>query len=240
MQKLFTAFLLCLLTASVFAQEEDVNTTFDGLQRVESARVAVAYIDPAADFSEFRRVAILDPFVAFRSNWQRDQNRSRSRNINSRDMERMKGDVERLFREVFTQRLEAAGFQIVNEADYDVLVLRPAIIDLDIAAPDIQRAGRTRTYSASGGAATLYLQLVDSVSGDVIGRAIDRNRVRSAGGTVSWTNRVTNLGDARRMMGGWADVLVDFLTSHYIQPSAEDVAAAASAAAETATTEDGN
>jgi len=231
MQKLFTAIVLMFLTGVVFAQDDEGGTTFDGLQRVEGARVGAAYIDPTADFSEFRRVAILDPFVAFRSNWQRDQNRSRSRNINSRDMDRMKADMEAVFRDVFTQRLEAAGFQIVNETDYDVLVLRPAIIDLDITAPDVQRAGRSRTYSASGGAATLYLQLVDSVSGDVIGRAIDRSVARSAGGHVSWTNRVTNLGDARRMMGRWADILVEFLTTHYVQPSAEDVAAAAEAAA---------
>jgi len=161
MQKLLIAILLSCLMAPAFAQEEDANTSFDGLQRVEGARVGAAYIDPTADFSEFRRVAILDPFVAFRSNWQRDQNRSRSRNISSRDMERMKDDMQSVFRDVFTQRLEAAGFQIVNEADYDVLVLRPAIIDLDITAPDVQRAGRSRTYSASGGAATLYLRLVD-------------------------------------------------------------------------------
>lgn len=240
MQKLFTSIVLFFLTVPAFAQEEG-GTTFDGLQRVEGAPVGAAYIDPAADFSEFRRVAILDPFVAFRSNWQRDQNRSRSRNINSRDMDRMKDDMQSLFRTVFTQRLEAAGFQIVNEADYDVLVLRPAIIDLDIASPDVQRAGRSRTYSAGGGAATLYLQLVDSVSGDVIGRAIDRAVVRSVGGHVGWSNRVTNMGDARRVMGRWADILVEFLTTHYVQPSAEDVAAAAAAAAESsATPEDGD
>lgn len=232
MQKLFTAIVVFLLSGAVFAQEDAPNTSFDGLQRVESARVGAAYIDPDADFSEFRRVAILDPFVAFRSNWQRDANRSRSRNINSRDMERMKADMQSIFRDVFTQRLEAAGFLIVNEADYDVLVLRPAIIDLDVTAPDVTRGGRSRTYTASGGAATLYLQLVDSVSGDVIGRAIDRTVSRRAGGQVTWTNRVTNVSDARRAMGAWADILVDFLTSHYVQPTAEDAAAPEAAAEE--------
>lgn len=238
MQKLFTAILLCFVTGTVFSQEESANTTFDGLQRVEGARVGAAYIDPEADFSVFRRVAILDPFIAFRSNWQRDVNRGRSRNISARDMERIKADMQSLFRDVFTRRLEAAGYQIVNEADYDVLVLRPAIIDLDITAPDRAQAGRSRTYTATGGAATLYIQLLDSVSGDVIGRAIDRTVSRTSGGQVSWTNRVTNRGDARRAMGRWADILVDFLNSHYYKPSAEDVAAAAEAATTEATTEE--
>jgi hypothetical protein len=223
MKRILTALALLLFTGAAFAQDDVPDTSFDGLQRIEGARVGVAYIDPQADFSEFRRVAILDPFVAFRSNWQRDANRSRSRNVNARDMERIKDDLQTLFRNVFTERLEAAGFQIVNTANYDVLVLRPAIIDLDIAAPDVPRPGRARTYTASGGAATLYLQLMDSVSGDVIGRAIDRSVARGIGGQMTWTNRVTNTADARRAFGNWADILVDFLTTHYSQPTPEAV-----------------
>jgi hypothetical protein len=229
MKKLFTAILFLFVTASAVAQDEGAETTFDGLQRVENARVGVAYIDPEADFSVFRRVAILDPFVSFRSNWQRDINRDRSRNITSRDMERMKADMENLFRDVFTQRLEAAGYQIVNTADYDVLVLRPAIIDLDVTAPDRAQTGRSRTFTASSGAATLYVQLLDSVSGDIIGRAVDRSVVRSAGGQVGWSNRVTNTADARRVLGRWADILVDFLNSQYVQPAADEEAGEAAA-----------
>ena len=226
MQKaLFALFLLLISTAAV-AQEQDAEATFDGLQRIEGARVGMAYIDPEADFSVFRRVAIADPFVAFRSNWQRDMNRDRSRNISARDMERIQADMQSLFRDVFTERLEAAGYEIVNTPDYDVLVLRPAIIDLDITAPDAGRVGRSRTFSSSTGSATLYLQLVDSVTGDLIGRAADRSVVRSASGQVGWTNRVTNRADARRVRGRWADTLVEFLSSHYYQPQAADEAAA--------------
>ena len=49
---------------------------------------------------------------------------------------------------------------------------------------------------------------------------------------MSWTNRVTNRADARRAMGRWADILVEFLTSHYYQPGAEDEAAADTASTE--------
>lgn len=220
---------VALITAAAtagFAQENDDGLTFDGLERIEPARVGAAYIDPDADFSVFRRVAILDPFVAFRSNWQRDANRGRGRNVSARDMERIKADVAWLFQDVFTQRLEAAGFEIVNVANFDVLVLRPAIIDLDVTAPDVRSAGRSRTWAASAGAATLYLQLIDSVSGDVLGRAIDRRAARRAGGQVAWTNRVTNSAEARRMLGRWADILVDFLKAHYYSPGESDEAPA--------------
>jgi hypothetical protein len=213
------AVLLCV-SPSILAEEEveaveAVDITFDNLVPVKDPTVSMAFIDPDADFSVFKRVAILEPFVAFRSNWQRDQNRGRSRNINARDMERIKADVATLFERVFTERLEAAGYEVVDGANEDVLLLRPAIIDLDVTAPDTRTAGRSRTFTASTGAATLYIQLFDSVSGDIIGRAADRQAARRAGGAVNWSNSVTNTADARRMMGGWADSLVGFLDAHY-------------------------
>ena len=213
---LLSALLLAVpVMAAEEAAEEAADITFDNLVPVKDAKMALAYIDPDADFSVFKRVAILEPFVAFRSNWQRDQNRSRSRNISARDMERVKADVATLFERVFTERLEAAGYEVVDGANEDVLLVRPAIIDLDITAPDTRTAGRSRNFTASTGAATLYIQLFDSVSGDIIGRAADRQAARRAGGNLTWSNSVTNTADARRMMGGWADNLVGFLDAHY-------------------------
>ena len=160
---------------------------------------------------------ILEPFVAFRSNWQRDQNRGRGRNISARDMERIKADVASMFREVFTQNLQADdGFEVVDEADYDVLLIRPAIIDLDITAPDVA-VGRTRTFSASAGQATLYIELFDSVTGTIIGRAADAQAARSGGGTMTWNNRVMNSAEGRRMFSGWANQLRTFLDQHYTE-----------------------
>ena len=208
-------YALCFALPLTAFAGEDANTSFDGLVPVEGASVAMAYIDPEADFSVFTRVMILEPFVAFRSNWQRDQNRGRGRNISARDMERIKADVASMFREVFTQNLQADdGFEVVDEADYDVLLIRPAIIDLDITAPDVA-VGRTRTFSASAGQATLYIELFDSVTGTIIGRAADAQAARSGGGTMTWNNRVMNRAEGRRMFSGWANQLRSFLDQHY-------------------------
>ena len=215
---LFVSSLLVVVAPVALAEEKgdpEPERTFDNLVAVEGAAMNMAFIDPDADFSVFKRVAILEPYIAFRSNWQRDQNRSRTRNIRARDMERIKADVATLFERVFTERLEDAGYEVVDMANEDVLLLRPAVIDLDITAPDNRTAGRSRTFSASAGAATLYMQLFDSYTGDIIGRAADRKSVRSGGGQISWSNSVTNNADARRMFGRWADTLIAFLDSHY-------------------------
>jgi len=207
---------ILLLPALLNAQEDDAESTWDGLVAIEDSNAASAFIDPEADFSVFRRVSVLEPHVAFRSNWQRDQNRSRSRNVRASDVERIKEDVARLFMDVFVERLEAAGYDVVNFADEDVLVVRPAIIDLDITAPDVRSAGRSRTYTANTGAATLFVELFDSLSSDLIGRAVDRRAAGRRGGFATQSNRVTNRADARREFRVWADKLIEFLDQHYV------------------------
>ena len=213
-------YLATLLMSMLFAQivqAEDAPNQFENLVPVDDAQVAAAYIDPNADFSVFERVMILDTFVSFRSGWERDQRRgTRGMRISSRDMDRIKTRVSELFNSVFIEVLEADdGFEIVSESDYDVLLVRAAIIDLDVTAPDTSSPGRSRTYTADSGAATLYIELYDSVSGQIIGRAFDRQAARNAGSMMRWTNRASNTADARRVFRGWADTFRGFLESHY-------------------------
>lgn len=215
---LFTlAALLISMSATTFAQAQESAPMFENLVPVEDAKLAVAYIDPEADFSVFKRVMILETFVAFRSGWERDQRRgTRGVRISASDMDRIKTGVSELFNSVFIEVLEADdGFEIVTEPDYDVLLVRAAIVDLDVTAPDTSTPGRTRTYTANSGAATLYIELYDSVSGDILGRAFDRQAARNSGSVMRWTNRASNTADARRVFRGWAGILRGFLDSHY-------------------------
>ncbi len=199
------------------AQADETTAMFENLVPVEDAQVGMAYIDPNADFSVFKRVMLLDTFVAFRSGWERDQRRGTRRNrVSARDMERIKSRVSETFNAAFIDVLQADdGFEIVDEPGDDVLLIRAAIIDLDVTAPDTQSAGRSRTYTASSGAATMYIELFDSVSGQIIGRAADRQAARSPGSMLSWNTRVSNTANARRVFNSWAGKLREFLDSHY-------------------------
>ena len=154
-----------LALASVAHSADGSTASFDGLVPVEGAKVAHAYIDPEADFAVFDRVKILQPHVAFRADWRRDQNRAtRGRRISTSDKERIQADVAELFQSVFTEVLESdGGYQVVDEAGDDVLLLRPAIIDLDITAPDTLSGGRSRTFTSSTGGATLYIESYSSM-----------------------------------------------------------------------------
>jgi hypothetical protein len=209
---LVTAFAL---TSAPQLLADDVEVTAEGLVRQESDAVQILYKYPEADFSVYERIAILEPKVAFRTNWQRDQRRSNNRIRNS-EMERIQQSVADLFTQVFTERLSAdGGYEIVDVAANDVLVVRAAIIELDVTTPDTFRAGHTRTFSATAGQATLVLELIDSITGQTLARVVDRRAARRAGGRATVGNRVTNTADARRMFGGWADALRNGLDQFY-------------------------
>ncbi len=212
---LLVAGLLVLVSAGLGAQEHD--STFDNLVRVEGAPSAAAYIDPNADFTVYTHVKILEPYVAFRANWQRDQARNNpAGRVSASDMDSIRAAVGELLTDVFVEALEADdGYTVVNEPGEHVLVLRPAIIDLDVTAPDTRGAGRNNSFSTTAGAATLYVELFDGATGKIIGRAIDRRTASRPGGMMQWSNSVTNTSDARRMFRVWADRLRGFLDSHY-------------------------
>ncbi len=194
------------------AQDEATEQSYDGLTLVPDSKVGVAYLDEGADLSVYSKILILDCYVAFRKDWAKDHRRTGSLvSVTAHDMERIKQDTANLFRDVFAETLsEDDGYEIVNTPGPDVLLVRPAIIDLDVEAPDTDM-GRTRTFTATAGSATLYIELFDSMTGDIIARAADRQTVQSAGGFVSYTNRVTNRTDARRMLSKWAGLLRDKL-----------------------------
>ena len=187
--------------------EEVTKVTHDGLHLVPGTEVAAAWVKPDADFSGYKRIMLIDAYVAFRKNWERDQRRSSVHRVTSRDIERMKTEMAELFREVFVEELSGEdGYPVVETAETDVLLLRPAIIDLDVTAPEVRSTARSYNFAASAGAATLFLELYDAVSGEILARAIDR-QVAGETAFVQWTNKMTNRAAARDVLAEWAGLL---------------------------------
>jgi hypothetical protein len=205
--------LLAAAGTAIAKQEELPEVTEDGLHRVPDSKMAVVYAEPGADLAQYKRIKLMDAYVAFKKNWARDQ-RSRSADrlrVTSNDVEKIKNDLAKEFQQVFRQTLEDGGYEIVDESAEDVLLVRPAIINLDVNAPDTMRAGRSRSYTSSAGEMTLYIEIYDSVTGDLIAKALDRRADTSRQGYYTWTNSVTNKSAAKKILKGWADILLDAL-----------------------------
>jgi hypothetical protein len=207
--------LFLAVSGSGFAKknQEFPEITEDGLHRVADSKMALVYADPEADLTGYTKVQMLDAYVAFKKNWARDQ-RSRSADplrLTSKDIDRMKDNLAQEFQAVFTTALEEGGYPVVEEAAEDVLLIRPAIINLDVAAPETSSMGRTTQYVQSAGEMTLYIELFDSVTGDQIAKAMDRQVDRRRDGFYTWANASTNRAAADRILKGWAEILLDAL-----------------------------
>ena len=89
-------------------------------------------------------------------------------------MDRIRALLAAEFKKVFVDELTSGGYQVVDFGAADVLVLRPAIINLDVTSPAAaQPAGMGGTFSASAGQATLYLEAYDSVTNEILARVVD-------------------------------------------------------------------
>ncbi len=202
LRRVLGAALAAAVCAACATQSRIPEVTHDGLERVPDAKVAVAWKKPGTDFSQYTRVGLLDCEVAFKRNWKMNHP-----NVRTRDMERIKQALSDEFRKVFSEELEKGGYPVVEEPDEDVLLIHPAIIDLDVAAPDTKSAGRSDTFTTSAGRMTLVVEFYDSVSGEILARAIDRRNARNIG-NITWATRGTNTDAARRLLKRWADLLV--------------------------------
>jgi hypothetical protein len=211
-RKLVFSVLACwLLLAGIpgLAADSPGHTSHEGLKLVKKDRSTELYVRPGASLAQYKRVAILDCPVAFRKNWERDQNDEVMDPINrvtKKDMDRIKAELSKEFLRIFTRELQdKGGYTVVDTGAEDVLILRPAIINLDVSAPDKMTPGMSETFTASALSMTLYLELYDSVTSQILARYIHADGDRE--GTVMVANRVTNKAAADRVMTRWADRL---------------------------------
>lgn len=209
---ILSIFIFCTLPAIALAQDKNdiPETTIEGLKLVENPKqMAYVWAQPGADLSQYERVYIAEPLVAFKKNWQREQNRGHIK-VRSSDMERIKNNLAGLFVEVFTEELAKGGYTLADERAEDVLLIRPAIIDLDVTAPDVRSTARSQSFTTSAGAMTLYVELVDSETGDMLAKALDRKADRDKG-TMQWQTGPANRAAAMRIIRPWAEALREAL-----------------------------
>lgn len=186
--------------------------TWDGLVRVKSKRLDYVYLLPGADFRAYNKV-MLDPTeIAFKKNWLREYNNSTmtlSSRLSERDVQEAITKGSQAASEILAEALTQGGYPVVTEAGADVLRLRTAVVDISINAPDVKTAGRSRSFAGEAGFATLVVEARDSVSGALLGRAVDG---KVAGdNSMLMRNSVTNRSDFRQIMKRWANISVQGL-----------------------------
>lgn len=216
MSRMILTLFLALLAAACATQDSSSSrfpaVSPEGLQLVPDTRLRAVYLKPGADLSQYDRVALLEAYVSFAKNWQRDYNESANfeHRVSDRNMKEIRKKVAEEFNREMTRVLTRGGRQIVAEGSTGVLIVRPAIVNLQITAPDVMAPGIDTTYVASAGSMTLYMELLDGKTGELIARVIDPEAADNAG-IAQVANSVTNTADFDRVVRRWAQILNDHL-----------------------------
>lgn len=201
------ASLALLLSLSVGAHDAPPDVTIDGLLRIPDTDMDLIYAMPDTDLSEHNRLYLAPVSVSFVKGYKRRMNSQYAYSITDADMEEMKTALATTLVEEFTQVLQNdAGYVIVDGAADDVLAVRVAILDLDVVAPEAGARPNTRSAIPSAGQLTLYMELIDSVSGDILVKALDHQYDRSRV-QINLRNRDRNEKAARAIIRDWAEQL---------------------------------
>jgi hypothetical protein len=179
--------------------------TWDNLVKIDSKAFAGVYVLPGADFRAYTKV-MLDPTeVAFDKNWQRDFNNSRiGMRVTNEDVRKAADRAGAAFTDILTKAYTDAGYQVVTAPGDNVLRVSTAVINLKVSAPDTMGPGMVRSYSEEAGSATVVFEARDSMTGAILGRAVDA-RVAGDMSPFFIRNRATNTGDFKQLFRSWAD-----------------------------------
>ena len=188
----------------------DAETTFDGLVRIDNARLNDAWGDPDADWARYNKIMGGEAFFEFRAVKKTPQTTSGRINsstdefwITEANRERLQEEVSTVFREELAR---SERFEFTDTPGPDVLIIRGGLHDIvSRVPPDL--VGRGDIFLRSVGEATLILEVVDSMSGEVLARGIERRAAERAGGTMQRSSPVTTWSEVRRLARRWASRL---------------------------------
>jgi hypothetical protein len=190
------------------AQAEEPPTTWDGLVRVPSKKLKYIYLAPGADFRPYGKVMIDPTEVAFDKKWLHDYNEQASfgTQVSGNDITSAVTEGVKKASGVFEKAFADAGYPVVTAPGPDVLRVRTAILNIQVAAPDVTANARVFSSSEAAGAATFVLEARDSQSGALMGRAVD-SRLAGDNGMLR-RDSVTNWMDFQELVKTWAKISV--------------------------------
>lgn len=208
-KRVWVILVFALVATNVFAKTDFPPVSTDGLHLMPDTKLRAVYMKPGANLSEYDKIALLATYVSFQKNWKRDYNEEApfDERVSDKDMQKIRDNVAKEFTKVMTEVLSTkGGHQMVTGGGTGVLILRPAIVNLEITAPDLMTPGMSQTFVASAGSMTLYLELYDGKTGDIIARIIDPEAADN-GGIAQVADTVTNTADFDRVIRRWAEIL---------------------------------
>jgi hypothetical protein len=210
--KRFALFTMAIANASMLAgpaTSAKPPTNWDGLVQVKSKRLDLVYLRPGADFRGYTKVLVEPTEIAFAKNWQRNYNRGTralSSRVSDRDVQDAITEGVKAANDIFTDAWAKGGYAVVTEPGPDVLRVKTGIVNISVTAPDQMTATRSHSFAGEAGFATLFVEARDSMTGALMGRAIDQGI--AGDNSAAWRTAISNRADFRQMVENWAKISV--------------------------------
>jgi hypothetical protein len=187
------------------------GTTYDGMVPVRDPGLKEAWVKPDIDISRYHQLLLLPTEVQFRavrpgagSLPYRGQDQEFP--ISPADQQRLVTTVSDIFREELGK---SRNLTLTDSRGPGVLVVRTSLLDIVSRVPP-ELPGRNEIFLDEVGAATLVVELQDSLSGETLARAVDRRAadpVDYGSTNVTRVTTVTAWSEVRRVARRWASVV---------------------------------
>ncbi len=191
----------------------DAEVSYDGLHVVDNSVFKMAWADPDADWARYNQFIPGGAIYEFRAvkkgnNTYRANSSQTEFWIDDASRAKLKEETEKIFDE---ELAKSERFTMTDTPDANVLIIRGALHDIVSNVPP-EMMGRGEIFLSSVGEATLILEAVDSLSGEVLFRAVERRAAAPGTGGVR-ANSVTTWSEVRRMVRRWATRLQEGMDS---------------------------
>ena len=211
---LANAICVFLLVAGPVAFADPPQTLPNGLHRIQTNKVTLAYVRPGTDWTKYKTIFLRKLVVPASARNAAPSGATPEFGESYLLTDDNVAELQKSFSDSMHNVLGNAGFTFVTTPRADTLIVAPEIVKIILNAP-IQNtrqsySGMGFTVSEGGGAMEMAAVLGDGGSNKVVAEVVDRKY-----GSNMWglNNSVTNLGEARDVFDQWANDLSDRLTS---------------------------
>jgi hypothetical protein len=196
-------FAAALVSTSSMAAA-DLPTTWDGLVEVKSKTLEYVYLLPNADFRPYTKIQYQPVQIALQKNWLDNYNATAVGLSNQIDPGQVREAIKQAtaqFDKYFANAFSAAGYTVVTAPGPGVLLVSPSVLNVTVTAPD-QSDSIGQNYATSAGQATFVVDVRDSVTNQLMGRAIDAEIAGNDGGQIR--TQASNTYDFDNLFKAWA------------------------------------
>ena len=165
----------CSASPSTDVTENLTTVGSDGLANVRSRSLDVAQLRPGTDFARYSGLLLNPPELTFSMPDRAEEEFA----LTDDQQSRFRDIVARAFESEFSK---LQSMPLVNERGAGVLALNVRVQDIvaNVSQKSLSAAGRGSAFLEASGAATLVIELSDSMSEEILARGIDTSGVEGA------------------------------------------------------------